>query len=211
MKGKLKGGIATFAFALTALISSRFLVGNSDNELEERVEYAFSDEVFENRDIIEVDGGDLSGDREANVAVDVGYGDREYWAFTNEHAQLIMVRAKEVRPQNDRVEPVTKRGRYYKDEARVKGTELKAYDQGHVLADSLGGVANAYNITPQDSYVNRRGEQAIAEERIRKNRGCTDFVCFITYPNNKTTIPSKYLLIYKINGKIFSSEFKNGK
>jgi flagellar hook assembly protein FlgD len=32
---------------------------------------------------IEVDGCDLSGHREPNVVVDVGYGDREYWAFTN--------------------------------------------------------------------------------------------------------------------------------
>lgn len=28
--------------------------------------------------IIEVDGGDLSGDRQSNVAVDIGYGDRVY-------------------------------------------------------------------------------------------------------------------------------------
>ena len=30
--------------------------------------------------VIEVDGGDLSGHREPYVAVDIGYGDREYWA-----------------------------------------------------------------------------------------------------------------------------------
>lgn len=28
--------------------------------------------------IIQVDGGDLSGGRQANVAVDIGYGDRTY-------------------------------------------------------------------------------------------------------------------------------------
>ena len=27
----------------------------------------------------------MSGYREPNVVVDIGYGDREYWAFTNEY------------------------------------------------------------------------------------------------------------------------------
>lgn len=35
--------------------------------------------------IIEVDGGDLSGKREPNVAVDIGFGAREYWALANEY------------------------------------------------------------------------------------------------------------------------------
>lgn len=49
-----------------------------------------------NRDeyhIIEVDGGDLSGLREANVKVDIGFGDRVYWAYTNDYGQLIRVEA----------------------------------------------------------------------------------------------------------------------
>ncbi|MGJ7913798.1 hypothetical protein [Neobacillus sp. LXY-1] len=33
--------------------------------------------------LIVVDGGDMSGYRKPNVRVDVGFGDREYWAFTN--------------------------------------------------------------------------------------------------------------------------------
>ncbi len=32
---------------------------------------------------IVVDGGDLSGNRQANVVVDIGFGDRKYLAFTN--------------------------------------------------------------------------------------------------------------------------------
>ena len=42
-----------------------------------------NNELFSGYKLIEVDGGDLSGYREPNVVVDIGYGDREYWAFTN--------------------------------------------------------------------------------------------------------------------------------
>ncbi len=43
---------------------------------------------------IEVDGGNLSGTRQPLVVVDIGYGSREYWAYTNEYRQLIRVTAK---------------------------------------------------------------------------------------------------------------------
>lgn len=46
--------------------------------------------------IIEVDGGDLSGHREANVAVNIGYGAREYWGLTNENGQLVYVIADKI-------------------------------------------------------------------------------------------------------------------
>ena len=51
---------------------------------------------FEGYRLIEVDGDDQSGHREANVVVNVGFGDREYWAYTNEHGQLIKVTAAEI-------------------------------------------------------------------------------------------------------------------
>lgn len=34
-------------------------------------------------------------------------------------------------------------GRYYYDEAKVPGTENANLHEGHVVADSLGGMANA--------------------------------------------------------------------
>lgn len=37
-----------------------------------------SEKLFKGYKLIEVDGGDLSGHREPNVVVDVGFGDREY-------------------------------------------------------------------------------------------------------------------------------------
>ena len=63
-------------------------------------------------------------------------------------------------------------------------------DKGHVIADSLGGVSNAYNITPQDNVLNRYGDQAYMEKVIRSAGGCTDFEAIITYPDTKTQIPT---------------------
>ena len=89
--------------------------------------------IFEGYKLIEVDGGDLSGHREANVVVDIGFGDREYWAFTNEYGQLVKVIAKEIILQDDSTEPVNSKGRYYDDEAKVPGVESKNLDEGHII------------------------------------------------------------------------------
>ncbi|MDQ0975882.1 hypothetical protein QFZ31_005760 [Neobacillus niacini] len=159
--------------------------------------------------LIVVDGGDMSGSRKPNVRVDVGYGDREYWAFTNEYGQLIRVEAKNITLQNQNTEHVLSSGRYYSDEAKVPGTESQELDEGHVIADSLGGVSNAYNITPQDSILNRHGDQAYMEKVIRDAGGCTDFVAVIQYPNNQTQIPNHYKFTYKIQGRTIKDEFDN--
>ena len=74
---------------------------------------------FDGYKVITVDGGDKAGTREPNVAVDIGYGDREYWGFTNEYGQLARVIAKEIILQDDNTEPVTSDGLYYSDEANV--------------------------------------------------------------------------------------------
>ena len=159
--------------------------------------------------IIQVDGGDLSGDRKANVAVDIGFGDREYWAFTNEYGQLVYVYAVKITPQDDESEPVNSSGRYYSDEAKVPGTEHKDLDEGHVIADSLGGVSNAYNITPQDSTLNRHGDQAYIEKVIRDAGGCEEFFATITYPDTSTQIPSHYHYEYILKGEKVIDDFDN--
>lgn len=166
--------------------------------------------LFSGFKLIEVDGGDLSGHREPNVVVDIGYGDREYWAFTNESGQLIRVIADEIVLQNDRTEPVTSSGRYYSDEAKVPGVERADLDEGHIIADSLGGVSNAYNITPQNSTLNRHGDQAYMEDAIRKAGGATNFEAIIIYPNTETQIPSHYKYTYTLKGNKIVDEFDNG-
>ena len=164
---------------------------------------------FDGYALIEVYGGDLSGYRAANVVVDIGFGDREYWAYTNEYGQLVRVVAAEIILQEDATEPVNSEGRYYDDEAKVPGTENSNLDEGHVIADSLGGVANAYNITPQDSVLNRHGDQAYMERNIVQAGGATNFEAIITYPDTTTQVPSYYKYTYTINGYQVVDEFQN--
>lgn len=166
-------------------------------------------ERFPGYKLIEVDGGDLSGHREPNVVVNIGFGDREYWAFTNEYGQLVRVIADKIILQDERTEPVNSSGRYYDDEAKVPGVESPDLDEGHVIADSLGGVSNAYNITPQNSTLNRHGDQAYMEYLIRKAGGAENFEAIITYPNTKTQIPSRYKYTFTINGEKIVMEFDN--
>ncbi|WP_033828812.1 DNA/RNA non-specific endonuclease [Bacillus andreraoultii] len=168
-----------------------------------------STEQFSGYKLIEVEGGDLSGHREPNVVVDIGYGNRQYWAFTNEYGQLVRVIADEIILQDDNNEPVTSSGRYYSDEAKVPGVESDVLDEGHIIADSLGGVSNAYNITPQNSTLNRHGDQAYMEDNIRKAGGATNFEAIITYPNTETQIPSHYQYTYTLMGKEIVDKFDN--
>ncbi|GEL04834.1 DNA/RNA non-specific endonuclease [Rummeliibacillus stabekisii] len=165
--------------------------------------------LFSGYKLIKVDGGDLSGYRKSNVVVDIGFGNREYWGFTNEHGQLVRVIADKIVLQDDRTEPVTSSGRYYPDEAKVPGVERADLDEGHIIADSLGGVSNAYNITPQESTLNRHGDQAYMEDAIRKAGGATNFEAIITYPNTKTQIPSSYQYTYTIKGEKIVDKFNN--
>ena len=164
---------------------------------------------FDGYALIEVYGGELSGYRAANVVVDIGFGDREYWAYTNEYGQLVRVVAAEIILQDDATEPVNSQGRYYDDEAKVPGTESTNLDEGHVIADSLGGVANAYNITPQDSVLNRHGDQAYMERNIVQAGGAINFEALITYPDTTTQVPSSYKYTYTINGYQVIDEFQN--
>ena len=164
---------------------------------------------FDGYALIEVYGGELSGYRAANVVVDIGFGDREYWAYTNEYGQLVRVVAAEIILQDNTTEPVNSDGRYYDDEAKVPGTENSNLDEGHVIADSLGGVANAYNITPQDSVLNRHGDQAYMERNIVQAGGATNFEAIITYPDTTTQVPNHYRYTYTINGYQVVDEFQN--
>ena len=181
----------------------------NDEPVIEETPIQLNNELFSGYKLIEVDGGDLSGYRESKVVVDIGYGDREYWAFTNEYGQLVRVIANEIILQDDRTEPVLSTGRYYRDEAKVPGVENKYLDEGHVIADSLGGVSNAYNITPQESTLNRHGDQAYMEDAIRKAGGATNFEAIITYPNTETQIPSSYQYTYTLMGNVIVDKFNN--
>ncbi|MBM7697434.1 hypothetical protein JOD44_002598 [Salimicrobium jeotgali] len=119
------------------------------------------------------------------------------------------VTAEEIVLQDDDTEPVVSSGRYYWDEAQVPGVESDQLDQGHVIADSLGGVSNAYNITPQESTLNRHGDQPYMEDAIRNAGGATDFEAVISYPDTETQIPSSYQYTYTIQGNEVVDTFDN--
>lgn len=161
---------------------------------------------------VSADSCSLSGARVANAKVDIGYdsdyANREYWAYTNQYSQLVYVEAKQIILQNDDQE-IAGDDRYCNDEAKVPGVEQSDLDEGHVIADSLGGTSNAYNITPQESSLNRHGIQAEIEDQIRDAGGATNFTAEIEYPDTQTQIPSSYTLSYEINGSLQTHTFAN--
>lgn len=172
------------------------------------------DKLLDNK-LIEVDSCDLSGEREKNVKVDIGmdteYANRDYFGYTNSDRQLVYVHADSIIAQND-IEENGGSNRYCSDEAKVNGVEDEQLDEGHVIADSLGGVSNAYNITPQNSYLNRYGYQADVEGEMRdalySGSAVTNFNAYITYEDN-SMIPTKYQLNYEIDGVEKSYEYAN--
>lgn len=172
------------------------------------------DKLLDNK-LIDVDSCNLSGEREKNVKVDIGmdteYANRDYFGYTNSDRQLVYVHADNIIAQND-IEENGGSNRYCSDEAKVSGVEDEQLDEGHVIADSLGGVSNAYNITPQNSYLNRYGQQADVEGEMRdalySGSEVTNFNAYITYEDN-SMIPTKYQLNYEIDGVSKSYEYAN--
>lgn len=153
---------------------------------------------------------DTAGSRAPLTVADIGAGERTYYGVTNEHGQLVEVFAKKIVVQDDASEQVTDAGRYCERMADVPGVGKQAgYDRGHVIADSLGGESNAYNITPQQAELNRHGDQAFLEDQIRKAGGADDFHAIIEYPNESTQIPSRYTIGYAVMGNYAVKQFDN--
>lgn len=143
--------------------------------------------------------------------MDTDYANRDYFGYTNSDRQLVYVHADNIIAQND-IEENGGSNRYCSDEAKVSGVEDEQLDEGHVIADSLGGVSNAYNITPQNSYLNRYGEQADVEGEMRdalySGSEVTNFNAYITYEDN-SMIPINYQINYEIDGALKSYEYAN--
>lgn len=154
---------------------------------------------------------DMNPNRKANYTVDVGVGRRVYLAHTNSSKQLVWIHANKITLQNKHEHLV--HNRYCNSQAKVSGTSSRNYDRGHGIADSLGGASNAYNISAQNSFVNRHGAQYKLEAKIRQalqhHKSVTNFVYNIKYANSRTQIPSSYYGSYKINGKLQHFNFKN--
>ena len=173
--------------------------------------------VIENNKEITAENCNLNGKRKNNVKVDIGvdFADtqRNYYSYTNGVGQVVYVEAEELFMQNDDTEDVKSTGRYCSDEAKVAGVEAEDLDEGHIIADSLGGGSNSYNITPQDSDTNRHGEQSEMEGIIRDSlyngKKVLNFEAFITYENEFTMIPSNYKYNFNIGNKEHIYNFSN--
>lgn len=161
--------------------------------------------------VVNVDPCNTDGKRQKNVVVDIGYGHREYYALTNNNGQLTEVYAGQLEEQHPEEELDNKR--YCPSQANVPGVKKDVYDRGHVIADALGGVSNAYNITPQDSKLNRSGEQAQMERELlnalNSGKSVTNLAVEIEYPNSNTQIPTEYIFDYDINSQHYHRDFAN--
>lgn len=140
-------------------------------------------------------------ERTANVVVSIGATDdgvpREYYAVINSTGQLVEVIARDIIVQNDDTETVSDKGRYCDYLPFVPGAG-KGFDRGHVIADSLGGQSNLYNLAPQNATLNRYGDQAFIENQIRKAGGAADFHAVLTYPDSHSDVPSRYSIAYSL-------------
>src|SRR5699024_11361490 len=102
--------------------------------------------IIDGKNVYTVDACDLSGNRFPHAQVDVGYGDREYWGYTNAYGQLVGVYADEIILQTKYEE--NSRGRYCHDEAKVPGVESPDMYSGNIIGDALVYISHAITILP---------------------------------------------------------------
>lgn len=115
-----------------SVIEGRTIVPSKFITIDYTASYSADSEMADYQPLV-VDGGDLSGKRDANVVVNIGFGDRKYYSYTNEYGQVIKVTAKEIVLQDESTEPTLSNGRYYADEANVPGVESPTLDKGHII------------------------------------------------------------------------------
>lgn len=161
--------------------------------------------------VIYVDSCDLSGNRQPNVKVNIGYGSRVYYGYTNEYSQLAYVQADSLQLQNSSTENLTSYGRYCDSQANVNGASGN-YNRGHAIGDALGGDSNAYNIFPQLINTNEGAYNDVErklQDTLYNGGTVTNFELKLTYPNSSTNIPSSYTMSYYLNGVYDEHSFNN--
>lgn len=159
--------------------------------------------------LLTVSACDLEGSRVANAKVDIGYGDRQYFGYTNQYGQLAYVTAASIIPQYKSEEQAN--NRYCDGQANVDQA-YDPYNRGHAIGDALGGVSNAYNIFPQLSSVNGgiyNDNEMSLNEVIDNGGSVTDFEMTFVYSSSSTNIPSSYSLSYKVNGVETTKQYNN--
>ncbi len=177
----------------------------------------------------DIDQQDLSGSREKNKKVDIGFDDpyatRDYWAYTNKNEQLTYVEADEIIIQNDILESEWMEGgnRYSPTQAAVSESENAGMQKGHVIADSLGGTSTAYNIAPEADRLNdqtgspqRELETKILNHGLEQPNNpdfpaAENFRARLYYKDPRTNTPSKYYVSFIIEDEFWEYTFSNEK
>ncbi len=210
----------------------------SERQRKKIIKHQKTPSKLEKNDVVYRDQQNLVDWREPNAKVDVGFDSteetlpkgetwngysvtRDYWGYTNSNEQLVFVQADEIILQDDILEEPWEEGihRYSSSVSSVDGTGESytsgdvagKYDRGHVIADSLGGMSIAYNVTPEDSVINQTGTQADFEGDIRSHGGAKYFKADIKYPNKKTNVPVKYYISYIVDDEYKEYTFSNQK
>lgn len=142
--------------------------------------------------------------RNPNVKVNIGSNGREYYAYTNEYSQLAFISADQITVQDESTETVNESGQYCDSPAAVSG------DSGTtpktVIADSLGGASNSYNVIPAGNVYS--GLESI-ENEILAAGGATEFRAYFTYPSTDSNTPDTVSISYKLGSQLMEYNFNN--
>ncbi len=161
------------------------------------------EELYENT-YTKVSACSYTTNRSPNVKVNIGAGNRDYYAYTNEYSQLAFISADTITLQNSETETGNEAGNYCDSPADVaKNTN---YTSTYIISDDLGGVSNAYNLIPAGIA---QSNLAAIEQEIIDNNGATEFRALLEYSNTETTIPTTIQISYKIDEALVEYQFNN--
>lgn len=161
------------------------------------------EELFDNEEL-KVSTCSYNVSRKPNVKVNIGYGSRQYFAYTNEYGQLAYISADEIIVQDESTESVNDSGQYCDGPAQISGdsgTTAKT-----VISDSLGAASNSYNVIPAGNVYS--GLESI-ENEILANGGATEFKAYFTYDTTDSTTPHMISISYKIGSQLVEYNFNN--
>lgn len=160
---------------------------------------------------ITIDPCDTNKKLSANAKVDIGYGNREYYAYTNENAQIMYITAKAIYPQNADIEAVENNGTYCADfELAASEGDIK---QTYLINPKYGGVSNSYNLTNQASSLDEMGDlyevQRKIDYYIYHEQLIEDLEIQLIYLDTNTQVPSSYEISYSVEDKTYSYSINN--
>lgn len=172
--------------------------------VELEIEHTGIDEELLNNSFLQVSTCNYNVTRAPNVKVNIGVGDRKYYAYTNQYSQLVFITADQIEIQNESSEAVGSNGQYCDGPAAIEGTS--GTTPKTIIADSLGAASNSYNVIPAGSAYS--GLESL-ENEILANGGATEFKAYFSYPDSSSTTPSLIDVSFKIDSNLIEYQFNN--